>query len=58
MSRIRPLVDFAGRKRFVPFGRDGLGEDLTIVGKVEEEVVVCAEGWREDWLVQKVGGAD
>ena len=51
MCRIGPLVDFTGGEGFVPFVGHGLGEDLTIVGKVEEEVVVGAEvGW-EDGLV-------
>lgn len=60
MSGVCPFVDLAWWERFVPFLRHSLSEDLTIVGKVEEEVVIGAKfGWDgvlEGVWVDDIGG--
>jgi hypothetical protein len=60
MSRVCPFVDLAWWERFVPFLRYSLSEDLTIVGKVEEEVVIDAKfGWDgvlEGVWIDDIGG--
>lgn len=61
MSGVCPFVDLAWWERFVPFLRHSLSEDLTIVGKVEEEVVIGAKfGWDgvlEGVWIDDIGGA-
>ena len=60
MSGVCPFVYLAWWERFVPFLRHSLSEDLTIVGKVEKEVVIGAKfGWDgvlEGVWIDNIGG--